>query len=230
MKTLKQTALPRAVVLAVLGALGSLLFLGVGTTAHAQAVEAGTDPVAECQTCHDDIVNPAQTGGIGEIQGLEAWERIFEVASHPRCANCHVGENNIPMWSGPSYGKTRPHGMNINAGESRIGAETITCTTCHTNTNNPLAHGAPGNEVWHLPPVEMQWFGRSSAQVCEQLKNPDTNGDRTFVELAKHVGHDDLVLWGWNPGTGRQPAPFTPLKHAIDILTWGIAGQPCPTD
>ncbi|MEL7416903.1 MAG: hypothetical protein AAGJ92_13545, partial [Pseudomonadota bacterium] len=64
-------------------------------------------------------------------EGLAAFDRIFEVASHPRCSNCHVGDDNLPMWSGPSYGQTRPHGMNVNAGESRIGAETLLCSTCH---------------------------------------------------------------------------------------------------
>lgn len=230
MKTLNYSAVSQAAALTVLVILGSLLLSGGSGNAQTQSAEADTDPVAECQQCHGDAMNPAPAATVDEKQGLEAWERIFEVTSHPRCANCHVGEDNIPMWSGPSYGETRPHGMNINAGESRIGAETITCTTCHTNTNNPLAHGAPGNEVWHLPPVEMQWFGRSSAEVCAQLKNPDTNGDRTFAELAKHVGHDDLVLWGWKPGTGREPAPYSASEHAGDILTWGAAGQPCPTN
>ena len=64
-------------------------------------------------------------------EGLAAFDRIYEVASHPRCSNCHVGADNLPMWSGPSYGKTRPHGMNVNAGASRIGAETLLCSTCH---------------------------------------------------------------------------------------------------
>ena len=73
-------------------------------------------------------------------EGLVAWDRVFEVTSHPRCSNCHVGPSNVPMWSGPSYGRTRSHGMNINAGESRIGAEAVLCSTCHAfredNANN----------------------------------------------------------------------------------------------
>ena len=62
-------------------------------------------------------------GAVSTEEGLAAWARIYEVASHPRCANCHVGKDNLPMWSGPGYGETRPHGMNIDAGLSRIGAE-----------------------------------------------------------------------------------------------------------
>ena len=56
-----------------------------------------------------------------KAEGLEAFSRIYEVTSHPRCANCHVGDDNRPRWSGPSYAPFpvgqdwRYHGMNINA-------------------------------------------------------------------------------------------------------------------
>lgn len=187
-----------------------------------------SNPDADCSQCHGASKKPPAAGSISTQQGLEAWSRIFEVASHPRCANCHVGADNRPMWSGPSYGKTRFHGMNINAGESRIGAETLTCSTCHTSANTPIAHGAPGSEVWHLPPVEMEWFGKTSSEVCAQLKNPETNGERSFMELAAHIGHDELVHWGWAPGIGREPAPYSIAEHANDFLVWGTAGMPCP--
>ena len=50
-------------------------------------------------------INPPAEGSVSLAEGLEAWGRIFEVASHPRCANCHTGPSDRPMWSGPSYGK-----------------------------------------------------------------------------------------------------------------------------
>ncbi len=134
------------------------------------------------------------------------------------------------MWSGASYGKTRPHGMNIDAGESRISAETLQCSTCHTAQNTDLPHGAPGAEVWHLPPVEMQWFGKSTVEICNQLKNPETNGDKDMMALAEHVGFDELVHWGWKPGPGREPAPYSIQEHTNDMLAWGVAGMPCPTE
>jgi len=76
-------------------------------------------------------INPPAEGTVSRADGLATWDRIYEVTSHPRCSNCHVGADNRPMWSGPSYGRTRLHGMNVNAGESRIGAETLVCSTCH---------------------------------------------------------------------------------------------------
>lgn len=173
---------------------------------------------------------PPEEGSVTRQEGLEAWSRIFEVVSHPRCSNCHVGAENRPIWSGPSYGKTRFHGMNINAGESRIGAETIICSTCHTAQNTQLPHAAPGNEVWHLPPVEMEWHGKPSTAVCNQLRDPQRNGDRTFMELAEHVARDELVHWGWQPGPGRQPAPYSIQQHTDDMLLWGAAGMPCEND
>lgn len=178
---------------------------------------------------------PAE-GSISREQGLEAFDRIYEVASHPRCANCHVGEDNIPMWSGPSYGKTRPHGMNINAGESRMGAETLLCQTCHITTENleSAPHAAPHYGIdWSLAPVEFEWFGKSELEICEQLKNPDTNGGRDWEGLIDHLIHDaelsGPVLWGWNPGGTREPAPYSLQQHVDDMAIWGVAGQPCPT-
>lgn len=177
------------------------------------------------------IEAPAE-GSVTQAQGLEAWARIYEVASHPRCANCHVGASERPMWSGPSYGRARKHGMNIRAGDSRIGAEHIMCSTCHVTTTgaaNTAPHMAPQVAAdWRLAPVEADWFGRSSPEICAQLSNTDLNGDRTFMDIAAHLDHDVILHWAWNPGGGREPAPYSLQDHVNDILAWGVAGMPCP--
>lgn len=164
--------------------------------------------------------------------GLAAWSRIFEVVSHPRCANCHVGPSDRPMWSGPSYGAPRPHGMNIRAGESRIGAETLPCRTCHVTSQGAgpqKPHSAPQvNDAWRLAPVEAHWFGRSSAEVCAQLSDPERNGGRSVADLAAHLEHDVILHWAWSPGGGREPAPYDLETHVSDLLQWSAAGQPCP--
>ena len=49
-------------------------------------------------------IEPPAEGSVSKEDGLKAWARIYAVASHPRCANCHVGASDQPMWSGPSYG------------------------------------------------------------------------------------------------------------------------------
>lgn len=182
-------------------------------------------------------INPPETGSVSMEEGLAAWARIYEVTSHPRCSNCHVGASNKPMWSGPSYGKTRVHGMNINAGESGIGAEFILCSTCHTTKlsdwkdANKTPHTAPRVAAeWRLAPIEAEWFGKSSQEICSQLRDPERNGDRTFLELAKHLEHDVILHWAWNPGGNREPAPYSLQEHVDDILAWGTAGMPCEND
>ena len=181
-------------------------------------------------------INPPAEGSVSRDDGLAAWSRIFEVASHPRCSNCHTGESDRPMWSGPSYGKTRPHGMNIRAGESRIGVEFIPCATCHVNSEatdrgNPNPHEAPRVVgVWQLAPVEADWFGRSSQDICTQLRDPERNGDRDMLGLASHLDHDVILHWAWNPGGNREPAPYSLQEHVNDILAWGTAGFPCEGD
>ena len=164
-------------------------------------------------------------------QGLEAWARMYEVVSHPRCSNCHVGESDRPMWSGPSYGKARPHGMNIRAGESRIGVETLECATCHVGSTSDQPHTPPGVDGdWRLAPVEAAWFGRGSLEICGQLLTPETNGGLSFQEIAGHLGHDVVLQFAWKPGGGREPAPYSLEEHASDVLMWGAAGMPCPTE
>jgi hypothetical protein len=152
----------------------------------------------------------AMTGpAIAQDDGLLLWGKIDEVFSHPRCANCHVGPDNVPMWSGASYGpKARPHGMNINGGQSRIGAESIACGTCHASPNSALPHGAPGAEEWLLAPVEMQWFRTPSVDICAQIKDPSRNGGRTLAAVAEHVERDRLVHWDGLRDSEESPRPI----------------------
>ncbi|MEO1042778.1 MAG: hypothetical protein AAFX52_10830 [Pseudomonadota bacterium] len=169
-----------------------------------------------------------------EAEALEQWDRVFEVFSHPRCANCHVPSDNRPRWSGPSYGLEEGewsyHGMNINGGDARDGRDSIPCAACHATSNSELPHGPPGAPHWALAPVEMVWWEQTSKQICEQIKDLDRNGGRTLEEVAAHIDHDALVHWGWEPGPGREPAPYS-IKETVDSFTsWAQAGAPCPAE
>jgi hypothetical protein len=168
---------------------------------------------------------------MAQESGLELWGKIHAVFSHPRCANCHVGPDHVPIWSGKSYGPVpRPHGMNINGGAKRSGEEHLACSACHTRQNSVLPHGPPGAHVWKLPPVEMQWFDKSSAQICAQIKDKALNGNRTIEQVAHHIEDDALVAWGWEPGPGREPAPHSAAQVAAFLRAWERAGAPCPAD
>jgi hypothetical protein len=176
-------------------------------------------------------------GSVSREAGLEAWSRIHEVLSHPRCANCHVGEDNIPLWTTLDGEGTRPHGMNIIADETRIGAQNIPCSTCHVTSTlpNDTPHAPPHAGLdWQLAPVEMVWTGRTSAQICDQVRDPERNGDRDIAGLIEHITHDievrGFIAWGFEPGPGREPAPFGAQAHLDDFIAWGAAGMPCESD
>jgi hypothetical protein len=167
---------------------------------------------------------------VAQEAGTAAWTHIHEVLSHPRCVNCHVGPDNLPIWSGASYGtKPRPHGMNINAGASRSGAEYILCSTCHASQNSQLPHGPPGAHIWSLAPVSMQWFEKSSGEICAQIKDPMRNGNRSIAQIVEHIEHEPLVHWAWTPGPGREPAPYSVAQLVEYLKQWDAAGAPCPT-
>jgi hypothetical protein len=178
--------------------------------------------IAMAAAPHGAIGAAAQDSG-----GLAQWEKIYAVFSHPRCANCHV-EDNAPRWSGPHYGATRVHGFDIGRGVGGLGNPGQRCTTCHFETNSPQLHGPPGAPNWHLAPAEMVWFGKSSAEICAQISDPERNGGRTLQDVAEHVRDDALVGWGWSPGPGREPAPGSAVETYEAIVAWAEAGAQCP--
>ena len=199
--------------------LAGICVMGVASAAFAEGENINIAPPAE--------------GSVSRADGLEAWTRVYDVTSHPRCSNCHVGANNIPMWSGPSYGNARPHGMKINAGDSRIGAEYLQCSACHAYREgvNDVPHAAPQVAMnWQLAPVGAEWFGKTSDEICNQLRDPERNGGRDFNDIASHLEHDLILHWAWNPGEGREPVPYSLQEHVNDILAWGVAGYPCAND
>jgi hypothetical protein len=167
---------------------------------------------------------------VDETKGLPAWEKVYAVFSHPRCANCHV-EDDHPRWSGPHYGPTpKNHAFNVQRGidGSGFGNTGLRCTTCHFENNSTVLHGPPGAPNWHLAPAEMVWFGKSSAEICAQIKDPARNGDRTLEEVGKHISSDPLVAWGWAPGPGRESAPGSADETFKALEEWRLAGAPCP--
>lgn len=172
----------------------------------------------------------AQDADISRDAGLAAWDRIYAVASHPRCTNCHVGADAVPMWQGLGYKNARAHGMGIVAGDSRIGAETIPCRTCHVTSDRPntIAHGAAHIlEAWRLPPLELAWLGEDAASLCAQLRDPDRNDGNDIAGLVEHVTASPFVAWGFNPGSGRTRPPGDVASLAADLSLWGNAGTPC---
>src|SRR6516162_2507979 len=110
-------------------------------------------------------------GSVSRAEGLEAWKRIEAVVTHPRCANCHVDAKAIPIWTPAGETKPRVHGMNIHGGVSRMGTETLRCSTCHvtsTSPNDPAPSPLHAGIDWQLAPVAFIWFGKTGSEICEQ--------------------------------------------------------------
>ncbi len=153
-----------------------------------------------------------------------AFDAIVPVLRHPRCMNCHsIGDY-------PRQGNDRhQHIMQVRRGPDGQGLNAVKCSTCHQDHNLAGLHTPPGAPDWHLPTPEMPmiWEGLTARQLCELLKDPNQNGHRTVQQIVEHMS-TPLVMWGWQPGEGRDAIaiPFTEfLSH---VKRWAANGATCP--
>jgi hypothetical protein len=147
------------------------------------------------------------------------------VLRHPRCQNCH------PAGDFPRQDDDRhPHTMNVRRGPGGRGVTAEKCSTCHQESNLPGLHMPPGAPDWHMPPsgTHMIFEGRTDGEICRQIKDPTQNGNRSIDQLVQHMTQDKLIMWIWNPGEGRAPAPTSHDEFAAKVKTWAAAGAPCP--
>ncbi|MEN0067050.1 MAG: c-type cytochrome [Myxococcota bacterium] len=164
------------------------------------------------------LENPPVTRSRDE--GLAAFADIYAVATHPRCMNCHP-DGDAPMQGDDShahiYGITRFSPL-----------EGTHCSTCHA----PKAVGdgqvplPPADAVWSMPPQAMAFQNRTQGELCNQLKNPATNGGRGLGDLAEHIEHDHLLVTSWH--SGRETPPITHAELVERYEIWAEAGGPCP--
>jgi len=159
--------------------------------------------------------------------GLRAFRDVASVLTSPRCVNCHVPVGSPPLQGDDSH----PHNMQVARGTDGKGDNpTMRCSNCHQDTNVSTLHGPPGAPGWSMPPAAapMAWYGHSAGQVCRALKDPQTNGNRSFSDLIRHVTSENLVNWGWNPGPGRTLPPLSHQQFVDAFKVWVAAGAPCP--
>jgi hypothetical protein len=174
---------------------------------------------------------PAASGAPASSDPVAAWETVRAVLQSPRCLNCH------PAIDRPLQGDlSLVHTMNVQRGPDGHGLPGAQCNTCHGKANPPASYGPhqpPGvSSDWHLPPPEMRmtFVGRSSRELCLQLKDPAQTANSTLPALINHVSSDPLVLWGWDPGFGRKPVPVPHAEFVAAFKRWADAGAPCPPD
>jgi hypothetical protein len=157
--------------------------------------------------------------------GQRAFVEIAKVLQSPRCQNCH------PVGDAPLQGdRGVPHAMHISRATVAAG---VPCSACHQQRNSEaigIAGGPPGAPKWGLPPVEtpMVFEGKSLTALCEQLKDPARNKQRTLAMLLDHVSHDPLVLWGWSPGGKRTVPPLSHDAFVAAFTTWVDSDGACP--
>lgn len=146
------------------------------------------------------------------------------VMLHPRCSNCHPQGDSPYQGSPPAL-----HDPPVTRGPEDKGVVGMECTSCHQDHNLELAR-VPGAPDWHVAPREMAWVGKTPHQICEQVKDPKRNGGRTLAQIVDHNAHDKLVGWGWNPGSGREPAPGTQEQFGAIVQAWVDTGAECPSE
>jgi hypothetical protein len=120
----------------------------------------------------------------------------------------------------------KPHNQNILRGPTGHGMAGAECTTCHRSANPPDSYGAhtpPGSpKAWHMPPPEMRlvFVGVAPGALCEQIKDPARNGNKTMAELRSHLD-DPFVLWAGRPASAARRSP----RRAPSSSPRGIRGR-----
>lgn len=181
---------------------------------HAEGPPPATASTAKANAAQDPVAD---------------FEIVRTVLQDPRCQNCHPAADH-PLQTDLSLA----HTMNVQRGPDGHGAPGAHCGTCHGKANPPDSYGLhqpPGVSTdWHLPPPDMKmvFVGRSSKELCEQIKDPRRNGGKDMAALVQHVSSDPLVLWGWAPGFGRKPVAVPHADFVAAFTRWAKAGAPCP--
>jgi hypothetical protein len=155
----------------------------------------------------------------------KAFLEIHKVFTSPRCQNCH------PAGDAPLQGDdSHVHLQNVKRGKDGHGVSAMRCETCHQTTNLAGDHMPPGNPKWGLPSPEhkMVFVGRTPAELCRQLKDPQQTGGRSLQQLLEHVANDELVGWGWIPGDGRALPPLSRSDTVAQMKIWIDGGAACP--
>jgi hypothetical protein len=172
----------------------------------------------------ESLAAPESFDAIGDTAARSAalFVEAGKILTHARCVNCH------PAGDRPRQGDVRRlHQPPVARGDDGFGLPAMRCPICHQATNFEPGR-VPGNQVWHLAPIEMAWEGKTLGEICAQIKDPARNGGRSLEEIVHHIGTDHLVGWAWTPGAGRQPAPGTQSEAGALLDAWVNTGAVCP--
>jgi hypothetical protein len=175
--------------------------------------------------------SPASFSEIADLtaRSKAMFSEVAKVITGPRCMNCH------PTGDQPLQGNDHhAHRPEVKRGPGNNGVPGLPCASCHTEHNFVLAtreasyQSIPGHQRWGLAPIEMAWEGKSTSDICRQIKDPERNGGRDLRLLQEHLAQDDLVGWAWHPGPGREPAPGSQEQFGDLVKAWIESGAECP--
>jgi hypothetical protein len=172
--------------------------------------------------------DPARAPSAKEAKAaVAAWQTVYDVLQHPRCANCHPA-GDVPLQGDAML----PHAQNVRRGKDGTGMFALRCANCHLESNQAGPNLPPGAPHWQMarPEMPLVFVGRSSEDLCRQLQDPAQNGGRTLEELYEHMAKDPLVLWGWDPGTGRAPVATPHSELLAALRKWIDGGCACPEE
>src|SRR4030081_2149036 len=127
---------------------------------------------ANSEPAPDRLAAPESFAAIGDTAARSAalFVEVGKVLTSPRCVNCH------PAGDRPHQGEQgRLHQPPVERGADGFGLAAMRCSICHQRANFELV---PGDPDWHLAPREMAWEGKTLAQICAQIKDPERNGGR----------------------------------------------------
>jgi hypothetical protein len=207
---------------AVSACIGAALALVAGLAMQksvGQIAAPNVGPLAQELRSAESFADIADT----QARSIALFEEAAKVLQHPRCMNCH------PAGERPRQTDWRRlHEPLVVRGKDGHGAPGMVCATCHGGANFDPAR-LPGNPHWSLAPASMAWEGKTIGEICIQLKDPGRNGGRDIAAILKHVANDSLVLWAWNPGPGRAPAPGSNTEFVKLLTAWAETGARCPT-
>ncbi len=205
-------------IVAVSATVLSATIITVAVVAGSALGQDGAQPIIE------ELLPPEAFDDIADRDERAAaiFDEAGKVFTHARCLNCHVDGDR------PRQGDDqRLHQPWVRRGSAGFGVPGLRCMTCHNEENfEPAA--VPGAPNWHLAPRSMAWESKSIADICQQIKDPERNGERSLQDLVEHVINDPLVTWGWNPGPKRVPAPGSQEVFAALIQAWVDDGAACP--
>ncbi len=139
-----------------------------------------------------------------EARSAALFGELGKVLTHPRCVNCH------PAGDRPRQGEQgRLHQPPVVRGADGHGLAAMRCSICHQSANFDPAR-VPGHPEWHLAPREMAWEGKTLGEICEQIKDPARNGNRSLEDARPSHRHRHPGRLG----LGARLRPSARSRHA----------------